>query len=120
MGMEGKAREKIILALVGRGWIRVRNYGNRGWSLNVKRLSDRVKDSIYDFFEKLYPKGGYDSVKIDSLTGVEQLSVNDILHFKLYTAGPRNTVARLIWVSSIEAFEPVAQLDRVLVNLELT
>jgi len=35
MGIEGKAREEIIINVVKRGWIRVRRYRNDGYSVNI-------------------------------------------------------------------------------------
>lgn len=88
---EGDAREKIIVSLVTKGWIRVRNYsGKRSgdfWSLNVARISDRIKERITDFFQDLFPNGGYDDVVIDSLAGQKRMSVNDIVRFKLFQEG---------------------------------
>ena len=35
LGSEGKARAEILLSLVKRGWIRLRRYENRYWSITV-------------------------------------------------------------------------------------
>lgn len=43
LGSEGKAREEIILDLVRKGWIRIRQYRNQGWSVNVGKLSKKLK-----------------------------------------------------------------------------
>lgn len=106
LGSEGKAREVIILSLIRRGWIRVRNYGNQGWSLNVHKLDDRTKNKITDFFFKLFPDGGWDDVKIDHPYGVERMEVNDILHFKLFKSEKTAAdVDCLTFVSSVDAFD---------------
>ena len=44
LGREGKAREEIILDLVKKGWVRIRRYRNEGYSVNIGRLSKKMKD----------------------------------------------------------------------------
>jgi hypothetical protein len=67
MGDEGKAREDIIIDLVKRGWIRIRRYRNRGWSVNVQRMSKKIKDFLFDW-----------SVKITSPEGLFGLKERDM------------------------------------------
>jgi hypothetical protein len=85
LGSEGNAREEIIVTLVKKGWIRIRNYGNRGWSVNVARVSDRVRDTLTVFFQTL--KGipdRYGDVKILSPTEILSYTVDDIVKYKLF------------------------------------
>ena len=89
VGTEGEARKEIILSLVQQGWIRVRSYTRRGditWSINIKRLTDRVKDHITDFFQKIAELGTYmgSVVNIDSPTGVESFSPREIAEYALF------------------------------------
>jgi len=53
LGTEGRAREEIIKTLVNNGWIRVRRYPNRFWSINVGRWSKKVKDLLWDWANKI-------------------------------------------------------------------
>jgi len=53
IGTEGQAREEIILNLVNQGWIRLRYYRNQYWTINIGRLSTKVKDYLYDFSKYL-------------------------------------------------------------------
>jgi len=46
IGQEGKAREQLILALLGEGWIRIRKYGDKFWSVNVDKLTRVVKQYL--------------------------------------------------------------------------
>ena len=42
LGIEGRARKRIILDCVKRGWIRIRRYPREGrWTVNVYELTDR-------------------------------------------------------------------------------
>jgi len=89
IGREGKAREEIILGLVAKGWIRARNYLSRGdtsWTLNVSRLSNRVKEHITDFFQNLSKSGGYlgSTVRIDTPRGVTVFSPKEIAKYALF------------------------------------
>ena len=57
MGREGKAREEIIIDLVRKGWIRIRRYRNDGYSVNVGKMTKKVKDTMYDWANKLLNNG---------------------------------------------------------------
>ena len=97
VGQEGEAREEILVGLIRSGWIRVRNYGNRGWSVNVARYSDKVKDLITEFFQKLYGRElSYDQVNIDHPLGVERTDVHDILNYKLFSEGRKRLKKSLV------------------------
>ena len=52
LGTEGKAREQIIRDLVDKGWIRVRKYRQQ-WSININRITKKIKDYIFDFAAKI-------------------------------------------------------------------
>jgi hypothetical protein len=56
MGSEGDAREEIILELLNKGFIRIRRYKNQ-YSLNIGKMSKKVKDILYDWANKLINKG---------------------------------------------------------------
>ena len=43
IGIEGTAREAILIPLIARGWIRIREYPDRYWSVNFHRASPKTK-----------------------------------------------------------------------------
>ena len=53
VGTEGKAREEIILSLVRKGWIRIRRYENKFWSVTVNRMDRKVKDYLHSWASKI-------------------------------------------------------------------
>lgn len=57
LGREGKAREDIILKLVEKGWVRIRRYRNEGYSVNIGKMSKKVKDVLFDWASKLLNTG---------------------------------------------------------------
>ena len=57
LGLEGKAREEIILNLINHGWIRVRRYNNKGYSINISKMTKKVKDILFDWAYKLLNTG---------------------------------------------------------------
>lgn len=46
LSLEGKAREEILIELIKKGWIRIRRYPNKFWSLQAKDLTKKVKSYI--------------------------------------------------------------------------
>lgn len=97
-GNKSKAKEELVKEVVNKGWIRLRRYEIQGgytWTINVKRLHDRAKTFITDFFEDYAKKNGTtkytdtpylsDNAYIDSTDGREFYSVMDILKYKLWT-----------------------------------
>lgn len=56
MGMEGKAREEIIIDLIKKGFIRIRRYRN-SYSLNINKMSKKVKDILFDWSNRLINNG---------------------------------------------------------------
>ncbi len=68
LGTEGKARERIILSLVMKGFIRIRYYRKRSsWTINVHKLSKNKSNIIRDWAVQMLEYGypGLDSVIID-------------------------------------------------------
>jgi hypothetical protein len=50
LGIEGKAREEILLGLLRDGWIRAR-YNRDGWHIQLNRLNRDTKESIRSWLE---------------------------------------------------------------------
>ena len=88
VGTEGDAREEIVLDLVRRGWIRMRQYLGRSdyIALNVRDLGTKTIDRVTDFFEGW--KGSKDSkfatVVIASNLKTIRTTVAKILNLSLY------------------------------------
>jgi hypothetical protein len=55
-GTEGKAREQIIISLINQGWVRIRKYGDKFWTVNVNKLDGKVKQ-ILNKWSNLILKG---------------------------------------------------------------
>jgi len=53
IGQEGNAREEIIRDLVDKGWIRIRRYPNKMWSININKLNKKVKDFLHGWANKI-------------------------------------------------------------------
>jgi hypothetical protein len=77
-GIEGKAREEIITDLIRKGWIRMRRYPNRFWSVNVSKFSGRIRDNIWDAFVQLTDKGihGFKEVDLEMPVNISELQGN--------------------------------------------
>lgn len=56
LGGEGNAREEILVELIRNGWIRVREYAGRYWSIQVPRMSRKVKEYLWDFAVRVIEK----------------------------------------------------------------
>ena len=123
LGQEGKAREEIIVALVKKGYIRVRKYGNQGYSLNIGKMTKKVKDILFDWATKMINTGingmkekdVYSDVHITSFTDSydQHLTIKDVANDILYECtenfNPSNSV---VIVESAEDFtyEPKKRL----------
>jgi hypothetical protein len=94
LGVEGKAREDIILDLIRKGWIRIRQYRNQGWSVNVAKMTKKVKDNLFDWVSNLTSNGifGYKErdmympvnilITLDDV--MKKVTIKDILSSVLY------------------------------------
>jgi len=86
MGSEGKAREKIILFLIRRGWIRIRRYYRPDmFSVNISRLNKRTKNYLYQWAQAMKEIGlKYTTVKLDTPNKVIHSSIEDISNDSLF------------------------------------
>jgi hypothetical protein len=90
IGQEGKARHSILINLIMKGWMRIRNYPRRGsWTINVNRLTKKTKDYIQNFASLLIKNKNdkYDIVSIDTLGGNRSYHLIDLSRDILYTEG---------------------------------
>lgn len=49
MGIEGLAREDLIVELIKRGWIHIRRRPNRYWSVMIGKMTSKIQKYLYDF-----------------------------------------------------------------------
>jgi hypothetical protein len=92
LGVEGKAREQLLRLLFEKGWTRVRRYPNKFWSIQLKQLSKKAKDYLYDFANKILQgfhgfkeKDKYMPMKIDTSNCVKTHTVEQVKNDVLYT-----------------------------------
>ncbi len=91
VGVEGKAREKIIVDLIRQGWIRLRFYPRQAmWTANISRLNNRAKDCLHSWASNLIQNSKrkdvkYDMINIDTPNERLSASLGDIAQDYLYT-----------------------------------
>lgn len=91
LGLEGRAREKIMTHVLKGGWIRVRYTDKNGWVFQPYKLTKKVKDNIWFLIRNLLEKketGRYASVYILSVSDQKQMNftAGGILKGDLYKA----------------------------------
>lgn len=83
VGQEGKAREELIKKVLAHGFIRIRLYVNKYWSINTHKWDRRTKKAISKWAEIAKDdkmSGKYMPVKIDHPKGI----INDFTVEDLY------------------------------------
>lgn len=53
IGIEGEARKELLLRIIADGWIRLRRYPNKHWSVTVNTLAPAVQILLRDWAEKM-------------------------------------------------------------------
>lgn len=53
IGVEGEARKKVLLRVISQGWIRIRRYRNRYWSVTADALTPAVQELLRNWAEKM-------------------------------------------------------------------
>lgn len=61
IGQEGKAREQILISLINQGWIRIRKYGDKFWTVNVNKITRKVKQYLSKWAKEMLK--GRDGIK---------------------------------------------------------
>lgn len=114
LGMEGQAREEIILGLLNKGFIRIRRYKNQ-YSLNIGKMSKKVKDILYDWANKLLNTGIKGMKEKDKYMPIrilgfkdnfnKEFTIQDVADDKLYEGSESfDTSNSIIIVESAEDF----------------
>jgi len=80
LGVEGKAREKIIKQLIPQGWIRIRRYIKQdSFTVNVCDMTDKNKNFLSQWSRAMKDAGlQYSSVNLDLPSRVISTSINDL------------------------------------------
>lgn len=108
LGVEGNAREELIVNAIKKGFIRVRYYSKKGmWTLNIYRLDNKVKDIIQQWATQMLADGssGYDDVILDMPTGRVQHSLKSLSHDVLYSEQKYVTEPSKIVLEFVDTFE---------------
>ncbi len=82
IGIEGRARRRIILELVRRGWIRVRGFPRTGsWTVNVRCLGEVEHRNLSGWAVKMIDAGisRHDVVRIDLPDKVIEYELGEIM-----------------------------------------
>ena len=80
VGLEGRARERILGRLLGVGWIRARRHPNRGWAIELSEWSVDAQRRIVYWAETL--RGGFQSlIEVDEYAEVRIRGIEDD-HFR--------------------------------------
>jgi hypothetical protein len=87
-GLEGKARNEILILLIKQGWIRIRLYPNKFWTVNIPRMNKKMKDYLQSWADKMINKFNADKfmmVRImDTGNYGKQMTISDIAKDKLF------------------------------------
>ena len=114
LGVEGDAREEIILGLLNKGFIRIRRYKNQ-YSLNIGKMSKKVKDTLYDWANKLLNTGIKGMKERDKYMPIrilgfkdhynKEFTIQDIANDKLYEGSESFDISNaVVIVESAEDF----------------
>ena len=107
LGDEGKAREKIILALIKKGWIRIRYYSRDDhYSVNIFKLTKKVKDYIQKWSAAMVENNQkYSQVVLDFPSSKISYSMYDLASDILFTEQRNIKQISLKVVQKFDEFE---------------
>ncbi len=86
IGIEGRARRRIILDLVRRGWIRVRRFPRTGsWTVNVRCLREVERRNLHGWAAHMLDAGipRHDVVRIDLPEKIMEYDLGDIMELEI-------------------------------------
>lgn len=120
VGSELNAREEILLELVQNGWVRIREYPNKFWSVQINQMNKRMKDILFDFANKAisgkkpFKSSIWDNeiIKIVALRDKKTWSFsfkdvsNDILFSEAVSVGIPDVERIMLEVCDIEKYKP--------------
>jgi len=93
MGVEGRARDEILINIMKQGWIHIRRRPNLYWNVMIGKMNKRTQGFLYDWANKIL-KGVHGikernkdaRVNINSVDGrySKMVTVEDITRFALH------------------------------------
>jgi len=124
IGSEGDAREEILIKLVHKGWIRIREYYNKYWSVQVPNMSRKVKEHLWDFAVKVVEKeppfhlatvSPFDAVRIHDLrtNEVVQYTFKALVGDVLFTS---SEMERVMSRSSLSFYKDISEFSPILLK----
>jgi hypothetical protein len=85
IGVEGEARKELLLQIIRLGWIRIRRYPNKYWSVTAASLTPVVQELLRDWARKMLSgingfkeADRYMPVKVSTLDGEFKYSIGDL------------------------------------------
>ncbi|MBI5251792.1 MAG: hypothetical protein HY912_20050 [Desulfomonile tiedjei] len=85
VGVEGKARREILLKIIADGWIRIRRYPNKYWSVTAASLIPLVQDRLREWAGKMLAgingfkeSDRYMPVKVSTASGESLCTIGDL------------------------------------------
>ena len=87
LGTEGIARRKILIQLVSQGWIRLRRYPNRYWSITLNSFSQDTSTRLRNWAQivlsgtyEIHEDDHYMPIRITQLDGtvIESYNITDL------------------------------------------
>jgi hypothetical protein len=115
IGREGKAREEIMAGILKRGWIRTRlNRAGRNifWTVSIEKMTDKIKDNLYNWSNHMIKQGGYagskyNDVKFDIVSGLpirNSYRLGDLADDKLMQESRKKPELNIMIVESVDDF----------------
>lgn len=77
IGVEGRAREILVLDAIGRGWIRIREY-EQYWKINAPLLDGRVEERLRQWVDAYADAEGPQMLRLETPVGIRELPVADL------------------------------------------
>jgi hypothetical protein len=85
LGVEGEARKELLLRIIHQGWLRLRRYPNRHWSVTAEDLIPAVQDRLRQWAIQMVSgingfkeEDRYMPVKVSTLEGEFVYRIGDL------------------------------------------
>jgi hypothetical protein len=85
VGVEGEARRELLLQIIRLGWVRIRRYPNKYWSVTAASLIPLAQDLLREWAGKMLSgingfkeSDRYMPVKVSTLEGESRCTIKDL------------------------------------------